>query len=310
MRLTAMAVPGTGDQAGLPGLLDGIADAEQAGFGRAWLSQMLAQPGVAPWDALTVLALAGQRAATIELATGVAIAYHQHPLTLARQALTTNAATGGRLTLGIGVGHPSMIEALGYSYERPVRYLREYLEILGPALAGEAVDHHGERLTAVGQVELPGAPPPPPPIVLAALGPLMLDLAGELSDGTVTTWTGPKTLEDNIIPRITKAAAAAGRGSPQIIAGLPVVVTSDSDAVRQSIAAAFAIADQVPAYRAVLDAEGLGGVADVSVVGTEEQVVSQLRRFAEIGVTEFVALPYGDPATVTRTTELLAALQL
>lgn len=304
MRLTAMAVPDTG----LPSLLDGIAAAEQAGFGRAWLAQMPAQPGVAPWDALTVLALAGQRATTIELATGVAIAYHQHPLTLARQALTTNAAVGGRFTLGIGVGHPSMIEALGYSYEKPVRYLREYLEILGPALAGEAVDHRGARLTAVGQVDLTGAPPPP--IVLAALGPLMLDLAGELSDGTVTTWTGPKTLEDNIIPRITKAAAAAGRAAPQVIAGLPVVVTSDADAARESIATTFAIADQVPAYKAVLDAEGLGGVADVSVVGDEEQVVTRLRRFAEIGVTEFVALPFGDPATVTRTTELLAALQL
>ena len=304
MRLTAMAVPNTG----LQGLIDGIAAAEQAGFGRAWLAQMPTQPGVAPWDALTVLALAGQRAATIELATGVAIAYHQHPLTLARQALTTNAAVGGRFTLGIGVSHPSMIEALGYSYERPVRYLREYLEILGPALAGEAVDHHGARLTAVGQVELPGAPPPP--IVVAALGPLMLDLAGELSDGTVTTWPGPKTLEDNIIPRITKSAATAGRAAPQVIAGLPVVVTSDADAAREAIATTFAIADQVPAYRAVLDAEGLGGVADVSVVGDEEQVATRLRRFAEIGVTEFVALPFGDPATITRTTELLVALQL
>jgi F420-dependent oxidoreductase-like protein len=308
MRLTALAVSGTGDQAGLSGLLASVAEAEQAGFGRAWFSQMPTQPGVAPWDALTVLALAGHRTSTIELAAGVAIAYHQHPLTLARQALTTNAASGGRFTLGIGVGHPSMIEALGYSYERPVHYLREYLEILGPALAGEAVDHHGARLTAVGQVELPGAPPPP--IVLAALGPRMLDLAGELCDGTMTTWTGPNTLEANIIPRITKAAAAAGRAAPQVIASLPVVVTSDTRAARDSIATAFAIADQVPAYRAVLDAEGSGGVADVSVVGDEEHVVTRLRRFAEIGVTEFVGMPYGDPATVTRTTELLAALRL
>lgn len=308
MLINAMPVPSSEDAAGLTGVLDGIVDAQKFGFSRAWLPQMPAVTGVAPWDALTALALAGQRATTIALGTSVAIAYHQHPLTLARQALTTNAAVGGRFTLGIGVSHPSMIEALGYSYDRPVHYLREYLEILGPAMAGEAVDHHGARLTAVGQIELPGAPPPP--ILLAALGPRMLELAGELSDGTLTTWTGPKTLEDRIIPRITEAAAAAGRPAPQIIVGLPVVVTADATAARAAIATTFAIADQVPAYRAVLDAEGLGGVADVAVVGDEQEVTTQLRRFADIGVTEFVGTPFGDPETVTRTTALLASLRL
>ncbi|MET0900268.1 MAG: TIGR03564 family F420-dependent LLM class oxidoreductase [Mycobacterium sp.] len=308
MHLTAMAVPGSGDTAGLDALLDDIVAAESAGYSRIWLPQMPAIPGASPWDALTTLALAGSRTSRIELATGVAIAYHQHPLTLARQALTTNAAVGGRLTLGIGVGHPSHIEALGYPYERPVAYLREYLEILIPAMSGAAMDHHGSRLTAVGQVDLPGAGAPP--VVLAALGPRMLDLAGELGDGTVTTWTGPKTLEDNIIPRITKAAAAAGRAAPQVIAGLPVVVTNDADAARESLSAAYSYTGDMPSYRAVLAAEGASGVGDVSIVGDDAQVARQLRRFAEIGVTEFVALPYGDPATVTRTTELLAALRL
>jgi F420-dependent oxidoreductase-like protein len=238
----------------------------------------------------------------------VSIAYHQHPLTLARQALTANAAVGGRLTLGLGVSHPSMIEALGYSYERPAAYLREFLEILNPALAGHPVDHHGSRLTAVGQVDLQGAPAPP--VVLAALGPRMLELAGALSDGTVTTWTGPKTLGTAIVPRITKAAAAAGRPAPQVIAGLPVVVTSDAGAARESLAATFAIANDAPAYRAVLDAEGVSSVADVSIVGDEEQVSAQLGRFADAGVTEFVASAHGDAATVARTTALLSSLQI
>jgi F420-dependent oxidoreductase-like protein len=305
MRITGIALSEPGH---LSGLLTAVSDAERAGFSRAWLPQMPALTGTAPWDALTTLALAGQQASQIQLGTGVAIAYHQHPLTLARQALTTNAAVGGRLTLGLGVSHPSMIEALGYSYERPAQYLREYLEILIPALAGDSVDYHGTRLTAVGHVDLPAAPAPA--VILAALGPRMLDLAGSMSDGTITTWTGPKMLEDSIVPRITDAAAAAGRPAPQVIASLPVMVTSDPDAGRESIAAAFAIAEQVPAYRTVLDAEGVAGVADVSIVGDEDQVVAQLRRFAEAGVTEFVGFLYGGPDTVTRTTTLLAGMRL
>jgi F420-dependent oxidoreductase-like protein len=305
MRITGTALPEPGH---LSGLLAVVSDAEQAGFTRAWLPQMPTLAGTAPWDALTALALAGQQATQIQLGTGVAIAYHQHPLTLARQALTTNAAVDGRLTLGLGVSHPSMIEALGYSYQRPVQYLREYLEVLIPAMAGEAVDYHGTRLTAVGQVDLPGAPAPA--VVLAALGPRMLDLAGSMTDGTITTWTGPKTLEHSIVPRITEAAAAAGRPAPQVVAGLPVMVTSDPQAGRDSIAAAFAIAEQVPAYRTVLDAEGVASVADVSIVGDEGQVAAQLRRFAEAGVTEFVGFPYGDPDTVKRTTALLSGMRL
>lgn len=308
MRITAMTVPDPGAPDGLGSVLTAISDAERAGFGRAWLPQMPAVPGLAAWDALMVLALAGRQSTAIELATGVSIAYHQHPLTLARQALTANAAVGGRLTLGLGVSHPSMIEALGYSYNQPVRYLREYLEILNPALAGDPVDHHGTMLTAVGQVDLAGAPTPP--VVLAALGPRMLELAGSLTDGTVTTWTGPKTLESAIVPRITKAAAAAGRPAPQVIAGLPVVVTSDVDATRDSITEAFAVANQVPAYRAVLEAEGVSGVADVCVIGDEEHVATALARFAQTGVTEFVAGAHGDADTQRRTIDLLTALRL
>jgi len=104
-------------------------------------------------------------------------------------------------------------------------------------------------------------------------------------------------LERNIFPRITAAAAAAGRPAPQVIASLPVMVSSEPDARRQSIAAAFAIAiaEQVPAYRSVLDTEGVASVADVSIVGNEEEVAAQLRRLAQAGVTEFAGFLYGGP---------------
>jgi F420-dependent oxidoreductase-like protein len=282
-----------------------ISAAADAGFTRVWLPQLPPMPGVAPWDALTVLALAGQRSPQVQLATGVVVAYSQHPLALARHALTTAAPMSGRLTLGIGIGHRPMVEALGYSYDKPAAFLREYLEVLLPALAGQAIDHHGQRLTAVGQVAAPGAMAPS--VIVAALAPLMLTVAGDLADGTIAAWADPKAFEQHIIPRITKAADAAGRPAPQIIANLPVAVTASPDVARADIAAFYGMAEQAPAYKAILAKGEASGVADVSLVGDEHEVVAWLRRFAEVGVTEFVASPVGDEATRARTIDLLTA---
>lgn len=138
----------------------------------------------------------------------------------------------------------------------------------------------------------------------------MLDPAGSMSDGTLATWAGPKMLEDNIVPRVTESATAAGRPAPQVIAGLPVMVASDPDAGREFTASAFAIAEQVPAYRTVLDAEGVASVAAVTFVGDEEEVAAQLRRFAEAGVTEFVGFLYRGPDAVARSTTLLTGVRL
>src|SRR4051794_26044117 len=211
--------------------------------------------GQAGWDALTTLALAGVRTPGIELGTGVAVAYGQHPFALARQALTASAATDGRLILGIGVSHKWVVsDIFGYDYSAPAAYLREYLEVLGPALAGDPLDHHGPRIPAVGQLNLPKAPTPP--IIAAALGPRMLDLAGELTDGTVTAWAGPKAVERQIVPRITKAAEAAGRGAPQGVFGLPGSGTSDVGAGRGQISGKVSFAGPGPGHRAMLDFGG------------------------------------------------------
>jgi alkanesulfonate monooxygenase SsuD/methylene tetrahydromethanopterin reductase-like flavin-dependent oxidoreductase (luciferase family) len=134
----------------------------------------------------------------------------------------------------------------------------------------------------------------------------MLDLAGELTDGTVTAWAGPKALERQIVPRITKAAEKAGRSAPQVVVGLPVSVTNDVEATRRRLVETFSLAGQTPAYRAMLDLDGVESPADICVFGDEEQVVSQLRRFADIGATEFTAFPFGDGATQARTLDVLA----
>lgn len=302
MKVSLTVLP---DPTGFPGVLAAVRAAAGAGFPRAWFPQLPPTPEMIGWDALTTLALAGAAVPHIELGSAVVVAQTQHPLALARQALTASAAIGGRLILGIGVSHRFLVsDMFGYPYEAPAAYLREYLEVLVPALRGDAVDHHGARITAVGQLALPGAPAPS--VMAAALGPRMLDLAGELTDGTLTTWTGIKALEGHIVPRIGAAAQRYGRPSPQVVVGLPVCVTDDVAAARAEITGMFDPGD-LPAYRAMLDREGVDDVADICVFGDEVSVLAQLRRFAQAGATEFSGFAVGDPQTQARTAEVLAA---
>jgi alkanesulfonate monooxygenase SsuD/methylene tetrahydromethanopterin reductase-like flavin-dependent oxidoreductase (luciferase family) len=145
------------------------------------------------------------------------------------------------------------------------------------------------------------------PLLLAALGPAMLRVAGELADGTVLWMTGPATVRDHIVPTITAAAAAAGRPSPRVVCILPVCVTSHPDAARAAAARVFAMYGELPSYRAMLDREGAAGPADVALVGDEAAVSAQLATLAESGVTDFVAGEYARGEDAVRTREFLRA---
>jgi F420-dependent oxidoreductase-like protein len=249
----------------------------------------------ASWDALMTAAVAGREVPGIEVGTAIVPTYPRHPLALASQALTAQAMTGGRFTLGIGPSHPQVIEGShGIAYERPARHVREYLSALRPLLRGEDVDYHGETLTAVGALDAPGATPPP--VIVSALGPAMLRVAGELADGTVTTWVGADTIADHIVPSITKAAEAAGRPAPRVLAGVIVALTDDPDGVRRDLAARFGPASDFPAYRAILDRQGLTGVHETVIAGDEDTVTHHLRRFEDAGATDLLISPYGAPA--------------
>ena len=285
--------------AALPEIVDQIQAAAIAGFSTAWVSQALG------WDALTTLAVARQ-APGIELGTAVVPFPQRHPLVLASQALTVQAVTGNRLTLGIGAGISTMVNTMyGLPTDRPVRRLREYLEVLQPLLRGEPVSHHGETLTAVGSVDLPDVEAPP--VLLAALGPAMLRLAGEVADGTITWMTGPRTLADHIVPSIAKAAV--GRPEPRVVAGFAVCVTADeTTTVRERFGKDFAMAGQVPEYRAMLDREGATGPGDVLLVGDDNAIARQIDQLRTTGITDLFLAPIGTPTEQRHTTETLAAL--
>ena len=277
-----------------------VGTAADGGFHTAWASQALG------WDALVALAVAG-RVPGIRLGTAVVPTPQRHPLVLASAALSVQAAVDNRLTLGIGAGIAAMTGGMfGLPTDRPARRMREYLDVLLPLLRGEQVEHRGATLTAAGSVDVPGAEPPP--VLLAALAPAMVRLAGELTAGTVTWMAGPRTLAEHVVPAITRAAEDHGRPAPRVVAGLPVCVAADVDQARARIADRFGMAGQVPEYRAVLDREGVDGPQDVAVVGDEAAVVAGIGRLRDAGVSEFLAAPSGSPEEQQRTVRLLTEL--
>jgi len=305
MRL-GIFVGSTGATTTLEDQIQQIVDAENDGFDSFWSAQVM---GV---DALTLIALAGQRTRRIEMGTGVVPIFPQHPLALAQHALTAQAASGGRLTLGLGVAHKPTVEGrLGLEFDRPALRMREYLTVMRSLVETGSVEFSGEAYRVNAAIQVPSAMPFP--ILIAALAPRMLRTAGELAEGTVTWMTGRKTIETHIVPRINEAAEAAGRPRPRVCVAAPVAVTDDVPGTRRWAAEQFHRYGQLPSYRRMLDIEGVDGPGDMAVLGNETEVERQLRAYADAGATDFISTVLtvgGDSpdSSEKRTRELLKSL--
>ncbi len=278
--------------------------AEAAGLDNVWLANIFS------FDAISTLALIGRETERIGLGTAVTPTYPRHPTAIAQQAMTTQAACGGRFTLGIGLSHKIVIEdMLGFSYDKPARHMREYLSVLMPLVKGEATNFEGEEYRVRGvTMDIPGSENLD--VVVAALGPVMLKIAGELADGTNTWMVGPKTMETHIIERLSKAADAAGRPQPKVVGGYPLILTNKPDEARAKIAEQLTIYGQLPSYRAMLDIEGVEGPADIAIVGDENLVRGEIKRLEDIGVTDFNAAIMGvEEGAYDRTLEFLSSLK-
>lgn len=274
--------------------------AKEAGYHTFWTSQIFGH------DALTALALAGREVPDIELGTAVVPTYPRHPWVMAQQALTTQAAVGGRLCLGIGLSHQIVVESMwGLSYGKPVRHLREYLSVLMPLLEGQPVQFQGEEYRVQGALAAVGSSRPS--VVVAALGPQMLRVTGTLADGTSTWCVGPKTLSELTIPTLRQAAADAGRPEPRVVCALPVSVTDDVDSARKRAAEVFAVYDTLPSYKTMMNREGVDGPGGLAIVGTEAEVRDQVANLQAIGVTDFNAGVFtADPEERARTAAVLS----
>jgi F420-dependent oxidoreductase-like protein len=295
----------TGGAGSVEEQVQSVVDAENAGFDNVWFGQIFGT------DAMTVIALAGQRTSRVEIGTSVVPTYPRHPFVMAQQAMTVQAATDGRFVLGIGLSHHIVIENVwGMSYDKPARHMREYLSVLNPLLNEGKVAFKGEVFSTAASLQAPGVRPPA--VMIAALAPMMLRIAGELTAGTITWMTGTKTIATHVAPRINAAAQAAGRPAPRVCVGLPIAVTDDVAAGKERAGQVFALYNTLPNYRRMLDIEGAAGPADVAIVGDEASVERQLRDLASAGATDFFApiLPVGDDAkaSLARTTDLLKGL--
>lgn len=300
MKFGIMTGTGYDTDQGLQGLMKNAQRIEQLGFHSLWMAT------VYNYDALTALAAIGTATNSIELGTAVVATHPRHPMAMAQQALTASAACGGRFTLGIGLSHRYVIEQeMGLSYTQPAQHMEEYLNVLLPLLQSGTVDYQGDRYRTKATLAVTEAVTPQ--LVVAALGPAMLKLAGSRADGTTLWLTGPKTIAEHTVPSIRQAAAEAGRGEPRVIAGMPVVLTNNSAAAREMVSRQLALYAGIPSYRAMLDREGATGPGDVALVGNESELREQLRALQEIGVTDLNAvLVNEDEATYERTLAFLA----
>ena len=289
----------------LDGQVQQAVEAETDGFDGYWA------PQISGADILTLLALAGQRTSRIELGTAVVPTYTRHPMMLAQQAMTTQAAANGRLVLGIGVSHqPAVEDGWGLSFDSPALHMKQYLEVLRSLTDTGQVAYSDTLFRVTGEIQRMSTAPLP--VCIAALAPRMLRIAGEQADGTITWMVGPKTLGAHIVPRITGAAEAAGRKAPRVCLGAPVCVADDVQEAYEAAAGFYGMFAGLPSYRRMLDLEGVESAADVAIIGDEKAVEAQLRALATAGATDLLAsiFPAGSDAegSVARTRALLKGL--
>jgi len=268
---------------------DAISQARQAydvGVRQIWLAQQFDH------DAIGLAGLIGAAVPGLGVGTSVVPLNPRHPLVVASQAQTAQAAAHGNFSLGIGLGsHKPEQDAFGTAWPHPVGRLREHLQVLRSIFDDGTVDFHGEEFTANPEWPVSVAGGTPVPVYVAAMGPKALQVTGELADGTLPYLAGPRTVGEFIVPTITKAAAGAGRPVPKTIAMVPALVTDDADAGRALAAETLAFYATIPSYQKVIEREGLDAIADLAAVGDADTVRKQLRRYLDAGATEVAISP-------------------
>src|SRR5665213_702271 len=286
--------------------------AEEAGLASLWIPQIPDD-----FDALTAAVLIGSATSRIEIGTAVVPIQPRHPVVLAHQVLSTQAVCEGRLTLGLGVSHHRVIdEMLGLPYERPAATMRDYLDVLDRALAGPGmVDVENERFRVHQPMDVTDITPTP--VMIAALGPVMLRIAGERTDGTILWLADERAIETHIAPVLHAAATAAGRPTPRIVAGVPVCLCGDGE-VEVAVDRANRVLSESevsPNYQRLLDLGDARTVGDILAAGSEDAIRRRLQAFADAGATDVSlrVVPIGESreeklTSARRTREFVASL--
>lgn len=286
----------TGGAASVDRMIEQAQRAEADGFTSLWYASAVGG------DPLVAMAMAGRATTSIELGTSVLQTYTAHPVLQANRAASVVDGMGRPgFTLGLGPSHrPPIEDAYGLSYAHPGRHTEEYVQVLTALLRGETVHFDGEDF----RVHAGGAPGerPPIPVLIAALAPRMLRVAGQLTDGTILWMGNERAIESHVAPRLREAATASGRPAPRIVAGLPVAVHDDVAAARETAVKVFAGYGELPNYRRLLDIGGAPGPADAAIVGDEAAVTTRIEALFAAGATDVWAAPFpvGDDRSASR----------
>jgi F420-dependent oxidoreductase-like protein len=291
-------------------LIAAATGAEAAGFDSIWVPQIPDE-----FDALTALALMGHATSRIELGSAVMPIQSRHPVAMAQQALSTQAACDGRLVLGLGPSHHWIVsDMFGLPYDRPAALMRDYVEVLDIAFAGPGpVDVENESYRIHNPLDVSDQAVP---MLIAALGPVMLRLAGEKAAGTILWMADERAIAEHIVPKITQAAEGAGRPAPRVVAGVPVTLcrNDEVEAVRAWANKALAHAEYSPNYQRLLEHGDSSDVGDMCAAGDEAAVLARLRSFRDAGTTDLAArvVPFGTDraariASRERTEQFLAS---
>ncbi|WP_426574605.1 TIGR03564 family F420-dependent LLM class oxidoreductase [Aquihabitans sp. McL0605] len=297
----------TGGASTVDKLVEQAQRADGDGFTSLWYASVVGG------DPLVPMAIAGRATERIELGTAVLQTYPCHPLLQANRAASVVAGMGrSGFTMGIGPSHEPLVSGVyGLSYDHPGRSTEEYVRILAPLLRGEDVDVDGADWSAHTSGRAV-APAHPVPLLVSALGPRLLRLAGEHADGTILWMAPARAVGEHVVPRVTAAAAAAGRPAPRIVAGLPVAVHDDEVEARTAAVASSTMYAGMANYQRILELGGAATPADAAVVGDEASVTAQLQSLLDAGATDIWAaiFPVGDDrrGSIQRTTALLKSL--
>lgn len=267
-----------------------------------WLAQLPTT------EALSLAPLLAAAEPRLRLGTSVVTMNPRHPLVVGTQARIAQAATGGRFTLGIGLGGSSLeSSAYGLRDAARVARLEEFLRVLAQVRQGGPVDYDGDLFHA--HADAPAISGGDNfELLVAAMAPRTLRLAGALADGTLTNLAGPRTIENFIRPSLRTAAQAAGRAEPRIVAVVTALVTDDVDQAMRQVAEAIGFYSDIPSYRAVMDREGVAAPADLALIGSAAHVRAGLETLLSAGADEIIVSDRGLGTTADRhaTYDLLA----
>ena len=275
----------TGGAANVDKIVEQAQRAEADGFHALWY------PSAVLGDPLIPIAIAARATSRIEFGTAVLQTYTAHPVLMASRALSVAGAIGtpGRFTLGIGPSHHPVIEGMfGLSYATPGRHTDEYVQVLAALLRGEQVSFSGDEF----RVNSALAREADVPVLVAALAPHLLRVAGQVASGTITWMANARAITAHVAPRIRKAAGDAGRPEPRIVAGLPVAVHDDEAEARSTAAEQFVIYGQLPNYQRILEHGGVPSPAEAAIVGDESSVTAQIEALFDAGATDLWAAPF------------------